>query len=690
MHFNVLTICNNTSKPITGDLAFSCPDDWKIIAFPIKRTTINPGDTVRIPIRVNPSTKPIGGITYIVSATFRTIERLISASTYLTLPAVSKWDFSINNSKIYFTENSPFANFKIYLSNKGNTNELIKVNLKPGRLLTFIDGKSQEYTEYVEPPAYKDTVITHIVSYQKNLNYAEKTRYESNWKESAVRATASTESIQKSAEILFRKLYSAYVHQRAQNTSPLNIDFQTYNLMSSQQPRSNFRMYGSILFPENRELRYMTGLQNIGFNKKSFENFNVNQQVIYSLNYFDSKSRIELGYNVNSGSLHTLNGRGLAGTYRLNQKNTFSYGIIQNPYSKNFGQNIGFATHIGKVALNTELTHENNPSGSYDATSFLLGSSFKFLKYHSLSLQVLGSQAKHLQPSVIDTTVLGFSFRADYRVKYKKFEMRLNTFNSSYNYIRNSGLQQYYLDSKYRLNNRTTLSLYGNRQYYSTTRYPYNFYNLVNYNSTDYLRFTTTISSGNLTYQMGPSYNGSVRQYHDRLNDFNSEYKTYQPGVWGSVTFKLGNYRSITPNLSISNLRLYYNTSNPDFPDYSSTKNVYYAAGLSYFDHNWRVNAYYTSGSASDLYRSVIVDTEPVMSRSIQFRPSYENFFFDRTLKVSAFLNYAYYMPSERENISYNVKLDQYFKNGWILSLSGFMYSNSRGDKDVGELPQET
>jgi hypothetical protein len=43
-------------------------------------------------------------------------------------------------------------------------------------------------------------------------------------------------------------------------------------------------------------------------------------------------------------------------------------------------------------------------------------------------------------------------------------------------------------------------------------------------------------------------------------------------------------------------------------------------------------------------------------------------------------------MPSGRENTSFNVKYDQFFKKGWILSVSGFMYSNVRVDKEFGRV----
>ncbi|MDD3321043.1 MAG: hypothetical protein PHS59_06320 [Paludibacter sp.] len=683
LYFNVLKIVNNSPKTIVGAVTFTCPENWNIFAFPNTLTQINPNDTAWIPLRVSPAADALGGTTYVINATFKTKNKQLSTNTYLTLPSKAKWEFSTNKTSIYFTETNPFATFKIKLSNKGNTNELIKLNLKLGKLLVFANNKNNESIEFVELPAYKDTIISHSVTYQKELSYEEKIRYENNWKESAIRVTASTEKTEKSAAIMIRKLNSNYENQRLQNASPLNIDYQVYNLMSSQAPRSNARLFGSILFPNNREFEYMGGLQNIYYTKAANQNFDIDRQLIYTLRYRDNRNRIEIGYNENGGNLHSINGRGIVGNFKVSNKTNLSYALTQNPFSKSIGEHVGISTTIKSASFNTELTHESNTDINYSATSVAVGTGFPLFKNQGISVQLLGSQSNYNLSTGRDTSVLGYSFKADYTMRYKKFNFRLSTLNSLHNYIRNSGFQNIYLDSKYTLNDKVRLSIYGNRQLYSTTRYPYNFYSDPNFNTTDYLRLTTSISGGNIIYQIGPNYNGSIREFLNPVSGFKSEYKTYQPGLWAAATYKLNGYRSLTPNLTISNLRFYYNTEDPTLDNYSLVNNIYYQVGINYYDTNWRLNAYYSSGTTSDLYRSVQINTEPTLSSSIQLRPSYESYFFNRTVRLSAYMNYAYYMPSGRENVSYNIKYDQFIKGGWMISLNGFVYSNTSVSDDL-------
>jgi hypothetical protein len=689
LYFNILKIKNTANQPTTGTLNIICPEGWKLISFISDQITINSHDSTIIPIRISPAANAIGGIAYITTANFRTSSQQVSANTYLSLPKISKWTFSTNKTENYFTETSPSVNIDINLSNKGNTNELIKLDLQTGKLLTFTgEFKKSNSTDFIDLPAFKDTIIRRSINYQDNIKYIDKIKYKNNWKESAVNIKASTEDVQKTAAIQIQKLESNYYNQRLQSSSPLNLDYQLYNLMSNQELRSNLRAYGSLLFSKNREIQYFAGLQNIYFN--SLDKIDVDRQLLYNINYTDNTNSITAGYNVSGGALHSINGRGIVGSHIFGKQTKINFALTQNPYNKMYGGVLGYSSSISGIAINTEIVHEMSEDGRYSASSGLFGTSFSLFKYHTFSIQVLGSQAKYKNYNNLntsnDTTVLGYSYRADYNVRYKKFDLRFSTLNSQHNFIVNSGLQQSYLDSRFIFNNKFIMSLYGNRQYYATTSFPYNFKTPVNHNSIDYLRLTTSINSGRLQYQIGPTYNGSSRVNLNAFSNYNSNYITYQPGLWAAVSIKLNGYGSITPNVTVSNIRFYYKTDDPNGQNYSYNKNIFYNAGINYFDNYWRINAYYSSGSASDLYRSANIDGSPNVSRSIQFRPSYENFFFDRKVKLSAYMNYAYYMPSGRENTTYNLKYDQFFKGGWNLSLSGFMYANTRVDEKLGRI----
>lgn len=675
INFNILKIYNPSAKTINASLLFSGPEEWSIISMTSEQLQLNANDTLYVPIHISPSNNAIGGISYIISALLKTDDQTYMASTNVSVTASSKWDFSVYKNNLFFTETNPSTTLHIKLANRGNTNELVKLNYKVGKLISFRNNDT-DYSEYINLAAHKDTLIYQTVAHQTKLSATDKQRYANNWKESSVVVSASTDKESKSTALQLQKLNSVFENQRNQSASPLNIDYQMYNLMARQPIRNSLRAYGSLLFKKNRELQYSAGVQSIYFGETTTK-FDFTRQFQYSLAYNSKMNSIQLGYNVSNGSLHTLNGRGIVGSLRFARNASIKYSFIQNPYSDIVGQSAGVNFGLGPLALNTEIVHEKANRNNYQATSGGAGLGFTLFKSHSVNLQLLGSKVTH-DLGTKDTSVLGLSYKLTYSIRYKDFNLRLNSMSSERNYIQNSGLQQTYLDSRLRVNDKIYFTLYGNRQYYATSRYPYSFYNQSNHNLTDYARLSMSFYTGKVIFQFGPNYSGSTREVFSGLANFKSEYITQQPGVWTSATVKLGGYRSITPNVSLNTVRFNFKTTDPSLENFTLNNNLSYSVGLNYFDANWRINAYYASGSTSDLYRSVQVDEKPTLSSSLQFRPMYENYFFDRKVRLSAYLNYAYYMPSGRENIAYNIKYDHFFKKGWNLSVSGFMYTNIR------------
>ncbi|MDD3078840.1 MAG: hypothetical protein PHH37_07020 [Paludibacter sp.] len=683
MDFNALKIKNNSKKSLKGNLSFTTPSTWKIITTGVTEINLMPGDSTVIPVRISPAIDAIGGISYLISSALHSRSQYYSAETYVSIPAVSAWDFRIENSGLFITENNPFCQIKVRLSNHGNTNEVIRLKYDLGKLLALRRNESgTESLEFISLGAYKDTVISRTVTFNKSISGSEKRQYADSWKESSVRIQTSTNQKTQSAEILINKLNSNYENQRAESNTPLNFDYNIYNIMSNQSPRSNLNLFGSLLFENNRELQYMAGIQNIYFN--TTQNFDFNRQLLYTFKYIDSKNNIQLGYNTSAGSLHSINGRGIVGTYRMNKLNSFRYGIVQNPYTGNMGAVAGYTHQFRQFSINSEITEDLNLQSGYSGTSFMAGGGFSLFKKHHFQISLLGSKAKYNLGNR-DTSLVGLSYRLNYNVKVGKLEMRLSGVNTTHNYILNSGIQQYYIDGKYRLKDDVVFSLYGNHFLYSTTRYPYNFTHEASFNSNDYLRISAIFSTPKITYQIGPNYVASMRQTLNSSTDILTQYRTYQPGVWASATFRIDNYKSITPNVTLNNIFINHHTSDGT-SDVTLNDGIGYALGLSYFDQDFKLNAYYTLGSTSDLYRDYLIYEQATVSRSLQVRPAYEKYIFNREAKISAFINYAYYLPAERQTTTFNVKYDHYLKQGWAIYVSGFAFANSRKDTDGNQL----
>ena len=682
--FNTLRVWTDGNKSIDAELSFTGPETWKIISFSNNKFTVVPGDTVYLPIRISPDSKAVGNVTYIVSANIRTKTRQYQLATYFAVPPIVNWDFNVESTNLIITDNFPNASVRVRLSNKGNTNELIKLDYRLGKMLFNPDNQIMgDVSKYIELPAFTDTVIVTNVSYHTKLSASERFRYENNWRESTVRVAASTDRTKRSSELLVKKLNSTYTNERQQQNTPLNFEYSIYNIMSNYAPRHSLNIYGTLQFEKDRELTYYTGMQNFRFDGLSTD-FDFNRQLMYNVRYIDKRSVVQLGYNVFSGNLHSISGRGIVGAYRLGQNHRFNYSLIQNPYTQNLGLNFGYQTGFKRLSVMTELTHEAHPDKDYQASSALLGLGLSFLKNHNVNLQLMGSNVYYKLGALGDTTLQGMSYRMNYSFNSKPFNLRFSAMNSYGNYIQNAGMSQYMLNAALALTDVVRFNLFANQQSYAANRYPHSFGQPLNINATDYARLTANIQSGIVTYQFGPSYSGSMRQMNN--DGFASTYKTVQPGLWLATSVKLDGISTISPNFSVNNMRVSYMSSNPNIAPLNVNNGMYYSLGVNYYDQNWRINAYYTTGSTADLYRNILVTQKPTMNRSVQLRPSYENYFFNRTMRLTASVNMAYYMPSERENTTYNVKVDQTLKNGWSGYLSAFMFSNSRKDPDYGRV----
>jgi hypothetical protein len=154
----------------------------------------------------------------------------------------------------------------------------------------------------------------------------------------------------------------------------------------------------------------------------------------------------------------------------------------------------------------------------------------------------------------------------------------------------------------------------------------------------------------------------------------------------GSVSFRLGGVRSISPNVSFNTMYYSFETTQPDEEPAPLENNWTYTLGINYYDHAFKLNAYYSTGEATDIYRTVVINDDPIINQSFHIRPYYERYFLKETLRMSAFLNYSYYMPSLRENMLINLTGDIYINNSWNFFGSFNIYRVSRNDVDVGRV----
>jgi hypothetical protein len=682
----VLRIVNNRPQALSGNVVFSAPENWTIYTFGNSRLTIPAGDSAFIPLRIYIPGNVIGGLHYVLTGAFHEDRETHYTTAYFHIVKKSNWSVNMRESNIFFNVYQEETDLEIQLNNKGNVYEIIRLDFDVGRLYVINKMEQAKQVRYINLPPVKDTLIRIPVKYNNSLKFGQVEQYQNNWKESTINIRASTFDQERNLQVRLNQLNSEFNNVRLQRTSPLNLELQGYNLLSAVPTKLNTRVFGNILFKNQRDLNYLIALNNLYFEGDDHSNFDFYRQFQFDINYQDPRLSVRARNNNYGGDIHYISGWGVNTSYQVNPRNTAYFSLMQHPIALYRGVSAGWDIQLGSVKLRTGLTYEDHPSQDYRGIYILMGSHFILKQRHSLGIDLVGSSAYYRDPRFVsapDTSVLGISYRFSYQYRSEKFIFRINNLNTVPSSTRNSGRIRLDVDSKYIVNPGFRFDLYYSGNYFKAVRYPYAFFYPANFDMNDFGRLFAIITNSKVVYQFGPIYNSVVRNFYDRVTGYTSIYRSYYPGIRGSVSFRLDDQRRITPSATLYNLIFRGSSDDPGFglKNYNA---LHYDVGINYYDQIWRVTAIYQSGTSTDLFRSVQLDETPQANQSIQIRPSFEKFLLKNVIRLAGYASYLYYMPSGRENLIFNLRGDFYLPQGWLLYLSGNMYMNSRRDVEFG------
>lgn len=686
--FNILEITNRSDGPITGILRVSSPERWQVIG-PVGDTLeLEAGDSLRLPVRISMPGDILGGIAYVITGEFFNEDLYASSSTYISVRRKSKWDMRLTATQVYLTDFRPQGDLGIRLSNSGNSSELIKLSFKPGQLLELKEKPEADSFVYVNLPAHRDTLLQLAIIRRSDLNYGQERAFSQNWRASTLDIQASTPDQTRQATVRATSLKSETVNKKPLLQAPLNLEAFQYNLLSDQPKKLSLKAFGTVLFPEDQMLDYYVGYYNLFYDPVLNRGLDPFQQLHYSIRYTDPRSEIWISDRHGVGALHTLSGRGIRAMHDFRQAGRVDVNVIQNPFERNIGAHAGYLGVIGNVNLGGGLTAELATDQQYAHYSAHLGANFKLGSGHYFNLQTATSLSQYAASRFLerDTTLLGFAYMATYRYKGEKLQLKVQNSNQLFTYTRNSGINRSYLTADYRFNSTALIKSHYYRTRYASTKYPYNFAFPEDANVNEYARILASFQQGNITYQIGPQYVGSVREHYSTLSDQRTRYVNYQPGILGSVTFRLDRMRSLTPNASFNTMFYNYDTYATAGDDPEFMRRWTYSVGLNYYDRSFKLNAIYTTGNSSDLYRNVVIGDDQVADQAIHIRPYYERFFLEETLRLSAYVNYSYYMPSQRVNLMMNFTGRYDLNRTWKIFLMLNAFRISRVDAELGRI----
>ena len=683
LYFNICKITNTTSEVYKGNFEVRAPAGWNLIGDPSSGIVLAAGETKIFPIRMSMPVNAVGGIAYVLDVSFTAKDGMFSGVSYIKIPLKSDWDMRVEKNSYYFNEYFDDIQFNIYISNKGNAEELVKLKFEVGKLLIIDEIMEEEI--YTQIPPNTDTIFTYSVRRSK-LNEEEKHLYKQMWNESMVNVTALSGIKKRVREsIRFVDLDNEYIHERQEHASPLNADFSIFNLLSSAKPRMNMMLFGELLFNGDHDLGYVFQGRNLFYNANSLPNyFNNPNNTTFRIRYkWKDKIKAEIG-EVSNYSMHSIRGWGVRGSYQINDKDKVSVSYNLGKYMPTWGINARYDTKIKKVGLYASGTYEENRFLFFDGISTELGSSFSLSKNHSFRASIMGTQAVYDKNqgvgTLLDTTVLGMSYRFSYNGKVDKFRFGVNTKNDQFNYLRIRPSNTIYGYTRFIIDPKNRINATVNYNSIKSSKIVFNPFFNGSYNSQQIFRLTFTHQfNKTLMLETGPSARVLNRIVIDTSSTISSNFDNYFYGLYSLVRIKFNEFNILTPSLSagVTAFRNRLNTAEQIKP--LPTVNI----GANFTSRNWGASSRYIYGPNFFLTEGFF-DYNPAAFETIYLRANMNRYFYNRKVKLTGYGTYYLRLPANWQNFVASARFDFQLPQRWNAYITGNLFTNSMDEINEG------
>lgn len=684
VYFNVVTFKNTDSKPVTGDIQIRVPNDWSLIANPsMENVELAPNEEISLPVRISIPLNATGGVAYVIDASFTCNEGIFSSASYVKIPMKSKWDAEVFEKEVYFNELFDQVPFRLKIENQGNATELLKVELKVGKLYNIIELDKDEF--YIEVPPLSDTVLEYTVESNTLLTVEERMEYAIIWDASSVKVKikGSDGKIFQDA-VHYLNLDNELINARQERNTPLNVDLSVYNLLSPNPTFVNLYLYGEILFKGDHDLNYIANFRNIYRNGQFFgPTFWSNPNNIRYHFGYNWKKRLHIeGGLITNYTMHTGRGLGLKGYFDITEKDRVQASFVSNQFLPIYIGTVEYYRAITKsLRANIGFVYEDNDYVNYEAYSMQVGGSYQIMRNQNVAAQVLITNA-HFDATAFggspDSSLIGFSYNFRYNgTFFDKLRISLSTRNEQFNYVRMRPIHVINGNVIYTINPKNSIKALGIYNRVHPNRYIYSpFYNGV-YTETQVYRLTLQHRfSDRVISEAGPLYKILSRQSFQTSAGLYDDFDNYFIGGYFSTRIRVNERTYVTPTLTIG--RTSFKNKLTDSIVLSPVLST--SLGVSITGRNYSFNASYIRGPMFFVDDDYIL-FDDISMETVTLRGQIHKFVLNNSIKVSGYANYYLRLPSNRQSIVVSGRGDFYFPKGWRAYMTAGLYTNSYIDE---------
>lgn len=518
---NVLRIVNNTKKDMELSLQITPPAGWRMFGKQEQTILIKSKDSAFVPVRVRPQYDIKGNTNYVVNAFLSSSEFTITNTIwYIAVEKISFWTVYTPENKIYFTSDSSIAKFEVNLTNSGNSDEALLVNLLPEKGIEIINQANQviynnSYRVYLKVGT--DTVMTFYTRFkdesQLPVNSAEETKQYKETKQFKIkiqvrneRPTGKGSNKLWTGNIDFVDLPNKSKMMDASVESiPMTVELNTYDIMT-QSTYSSLNLYGSKKYNNNSILSYY---YQADFVKNQMDLKSYLGNYVF-LSYYHKRFNFEIGDIGSNRPGSTLNGKGIKAALNLGD-NSIGAMFIRKPklfdlyYAEGYG---GFHTYKGKkLYIDNYYQHINNTwrkvTGDFATTDW----NYLISRKHVVRFGGGYSSDNLYWNQGQETVLTGYGWKLGYSGNFNKLNVSANSYYGSKNYSPMRGTFSLSGSARYRINEKYSLSASGYR--FSFKPEIYNFGKMTNdslYNIQDNYSIKLNYQKDQNVYIFQPKY----------------------------------------------------------------------------------------------------------------------------------------------------------------------------------------
>lgn len=673
--FNVVKIVNPTDRRLQFNANISLPKDWSLMIEDRRTITLNPKDSILIPIRGGISKKAKGDVGYAVVASLTTNKGKSFKNEYsfVNVPKISEIQVKPEKRSYYINNSTNEATLQVNCFNKGNVDEVIYFEFDYDQGIKIENGAQEKYSTEILLPTNTDTTISLNVEYlaQKRKELSGRRFYRIHMK-SYTRDTTIQDAM------WVKKVDQNYENYIPDRNRLLIVELSALNIFSEYDPLYNGTVKGSFLTRKMGSIFYRYQTLGDKFTEDPWK-----YSRIYT-EYNNKFLKLKLG-DIGESIDQSLYGRGGAMNINLwNQeleviatKNLFSSNTQAGSLLKiKPSQKYGF--ELGGIYAENPNQGKNNYTG-------VLGFNINSIRHTRFYVRGGYSETRYPGSAVRHD---GYGITSNLSVRYKKFDFNTNfKFGDRLYEGYFAGILRSQSHIRYEFSNKLTISsnlnIYKNNPPYfedDNTLAKSLYFDMIS--STNYLNYHYNPT---FTFYAGPKF---LQQTSNNFYNFSSDSELKVPTGYLTGGLKIRSQQSpIRANIRVSGGLSYIE---PDLFAISTQRaNEYLVYPSMEISANiqgrfWSVFATYRDGpyTLNKHFQKVYYFYE---TRTLNILPQLDIFIFKDYLKLSNRSTLSFDMSARTSRYNIGTELTAYPGKGWRIKLLNTYSHQSTFDDLVDE-----